>query len=111
VLVEQETLYGRPRTSSRDLARFIVVHARQEGVRVDGVWYWIVFRQVPSSSAASNASGLDGSSPRPGLECIDFVTQKSVSHGLYRADKRQMPSRDLTRHGLANVAAMTPQER
>jgi hypothetical protein len=38
------------------------------------------------------------------LHEFDFVTGEAVAAGRYRADKRQMASRDLRRYRLVNAA-------
>ena len=105
LLVEEASRWEHVRDGrARDLARRVFLHGVREAVRLDGTWYWVVFATVPPPYRGPVTDGKPWSTRPITRECTDFVTRAAVRQGVYRADKRQMASRDLVRHGLRNVA-------
>ena len=66
--------------------------------RIDGVWYWILFAEVPAptrfDAVVINHLG------------VDIITGTEIAYpGRYRASKQQANWRDLRRYGVRNTAA------
>lgn len=75
----------------------------QKAMLIDGIWYWIEMAETPPSRLVEYVR--DGVVQRRRVYSArqDFVTGEFVNEGRYHADKRQMASRDLRRHGLRNT--------
>lgn len=75
----------------------------QKAMLIDGIWYWIDMAETPPSRLVEYIR--DGVVERRRVYSArqDFVTGEFVNEGRYHADKRQMASRDLRRHGLRNT--------
>jgi hypothetical protein len=86
----------RPRWNS-SISRKIVDFER-EAAYIDGFWYWIVFDSVPPPLTEMTPGGVRVLN----YQRTDIITKETVKSGRYRADKKQMASRDLRRHGLTN---------
>jgi len=88
----------------------VVVGHERELIKVDGIWYWVVFADVPRPARrvravwnkAIQAVALEVTLMPTGV--VDIVTGRSVNRGRYRKARRQANGRDLRRHGLANDA-------
>lgn len=85
----------------------LVLDHEIEAVFIGGIWFWVLFDDVPRV--------LSGTPPMVHLGryirvtgLTDFVTGQTVTDGRYRAGKRQMNSDDLRRLGLRN--AHTPHD-
>jgi hypothetical protein len=75
-----------------------LIGREKEGFKANGIWYWAVFATVPHSTMRTENGYI-----KINTVCIDIVTGKHRNTGeRYRANKLQMASRDLRRHGLTN---------
>lgn len=76
----------------------------QKAMLIDGIWYWIEMAVTPPSRLVEYVAD-DGTVRRRRVYSArqDFVTGEFVNEGRYHADKQQMCSRDLRRHGLRNT--------
>ena len=75
-----------------------LIGPEREAFRVNGIWYWVVFATVPESTMRTENGYI-----KVNTICTDIVTGKQKNTGeRYRANKRQMSSRDLRRYGLTN---------
>jgi hypothetical protein len=74
----------------------------QRAMHINGVWYWIIAAEVPPPVSVPYLK--EGKVRRRTVyhPRYDFVRGENVQEGRYYAEKRQMCSRDLRRHGLRN---------
>jgi hypothetical protein len=76
-----------------------IIGKEKEAFLVDGIWYWAVFATVPPRPVKQTPTGtILGYISRQ-----DIVTGQMCTEGRYRADKRQLSSRDLRHHDLSNT--------
>lgn len=86
----------------------LVAGPERELIKVAGIWYWVVFADVPPPERKVRYvwnKATQAMEPQVTLiqTCvIDMVTSKAVSRGRYRKARRQANGRDLRRHGLVN---------
>jgi hypothetical protein len=77
----------------------VVVLAPESELRlVNGIWYWVVFADVPAPSVDAEGRTIRSIA-------VDCFTGKEIPYpGRYRIGKRQANHTDLKRHGLSNKA-------
>lgn len=78
----------------------VVVAPERELHRIDGIWYWALFADVPAPS-------VDADGHMVASLAVDLISGKEISYpGRYRIGKRQANHADLKRHGLENRAVV-----
>jgi hypothetical protein len=94
------------RHSGRTPSPFLrkIIGPEKEAVQIDGLWYWVVFATVPEPTMERRLEKGELHETVVRHHVVDFVTGEAVAAGRYRADKRQMASRDLRRYRLVNAA-------
>jgi len=87
-----------------------VVGRERELIKVNGIWYWVVFADVPPPARRVRQvwnkliKEFDTEVTLIPTRVVDIVTRKAVFHGRYRKARLQASGRDLRRYGLANDA-------
>lgn len=85
-------------------ARFVLkLIGDRKAMLIDGIWYWIEMANTPPAYDQQYVQDGVTKTRRVYSARLDFVTGEFVNEGRYHADKRQMASRDLRRHGLCNI--------
>jgi len=74
----------------------------QRAMQIDGIWYWIEMADVPPPVARNFAVNGKLVQKMVPTSRYDIITGEFKDKGRYHADKRQMCSRDLRKHGLIN---------
>lgn len=86
----------------------LVLGPERELIKVKGIWYWVVFADVPAPVRKVRqvwSKKLRAMTEEVSLiptRAVDIVTGATVTHGRYRRARRQANGRDLRRHGLVN---------
>jgi hypothetical protein len=70
--------------------------------RMDGIWYWAVFSNVPPPLTMTWFEGGERRQKIVRQGSCDYWTGSTHTEGRYRSGRRQASRRDLRRHGLAN---------
>jgi len=71
-------------------------------VRIEGIWYWVEMAETPPPVDVEYLDGERVKVRRVFSFRYDFIRCEDVKEGRYAANKRQMSSRDLRKHGLTN---------
>ena len=74
----------------------------QRAMQINGIWYWIAMQDVPPpvlKNYVINGKRVQKLVPS---SRYDIILGEFKDSGRYHADKRQMCSRDLKKHGLVN---------
>jgi len=90
--------YGERRTGRHPLK----VIGDERAMQIAGIWYWIEMQDVPPpvpKNYVINGKIVQKLVPNARY---DIITGEFKESGRYHADKRQMCSRDLKKHGLVN---------
>lgn len=78
------------------------VGREQELHKMDGIWYWAVFSDVPPPLTMAWFEGDVRKEKIVRRGACDYWTGVSHTEGRYRSGRRQASRRDLRRHGLTN---------
>jgi hypothetical protein len=76
----------------------------QELHKMDGIWYWAVFSDVPPPLTMSWFEGGERRQKIVRQGASDYWTGRAHTEGRYRSGRRQASRRDLRRYNLANDA-------
>lgn len=81
-----------------------LVGLEQELHKIDGIWYWAVFADVPLPFTETWFDTKAGETRQRTIQrgACDYLTGNTLTEGRYRSGRRQANRRELRRYGLRN---------